>query len=122
MGIKEQLEELDFDALITIWNEYCDNTGDCDSRVGCNEDYEINDIFCGMTSIEILRMADYGGYHYSDDYYAFDGNGNLVSFNGYLDEDNCPIDIDELADWLEDNPDIAAEHNLNIEEEEDDDE
>ena len=50
-----------------------------------NIDEELNDIF--SSPAEAVKAATYGTYNYHDDYFKFDGNGNLQSFNEYVLED-----------------------------------
>lgn len=119
--IKSRLEELDIDTLITIWNEYCDNNNDPDSRIFRNDEPDLDDLLGGMTVSEILRMATWGDYNYANDWCSFNGYGNLVSFN-YLEDESCPISVDDLVIYLEDNEDMLEEYNLNDDEEEEDEE
>lgn len=90
----EQLKQ-DDSSLLQVYSEYASNNG-YDS-VYDNDDDSINMVFAD--SHDALRAAFYGDYNPSHAYFTFNGYGNLQSFE-YLDSDNCPIDIEELAQWI----------------------
>ena len=93
----EQLNNLaDYD-IIAIHNEYCEANNDSYSHITDNDDEAIDSMF--NTPSEAIRAASFGDYNHSHDYFILNGYGNLVSFN-YVSDDNCPIDISELAEWL----------------------
>lgn len=94
--IMNQLENLDFDTLVYLWNDYVREENMSD------EIFNVNDEDLEMLSkglIETLNCIRYGDFSFNDDYFSFDGYDNYVSFNRLRDT-NCPIDLDELADWL----------------------
>ena len=62
----------------------------------------------GRSADWILARTYYGSYNYPDDYFCFNGYGNLDSFN-YWDDEKSPVDVDELADWLIENGDADFE-------------
>lgn len=84
--------------LIEVYNEYASNNGY--ERVYDNDALILDDMF--TSHYDALRAAFYGDYSLSHAYFTFDGYGNLQSFE-YLDDDNSPIDIEELAQWIVDN-------------------
>lgn len=91
----EKLKQ-DDSNLLQAYSEYVSNN-DYDS-VYYNDDENINAVFFADTH-DALRSAFYGDYNPSHAYFTFNGYGNLQSFE-YLDSDNSPIDISELAEWL----------------------
>lgn len=93
----EQLKQ-DDSTLLRAYSEYASNNG-YDS-VYDNDDESINMMF--TDSHDAIRSAFYGDYNPSHAYFTFNGYGNLQSFE-YLDSDNSPIDIEELAQWIIDN-------------------
>lgn len=93
----EQLKQ-DDSTLLQAYSEYASNNGY--DRVYDNDDESINMMF--NDPHDAIRSAFYGDYNPSHAYFTFNGYGNLQSFE-YLDEDNSPIDIEELAQWLIDN-------------------
>ncbi|QGH73792.1 hypothetical protein [Vibrio phage vB_VhaM_VH-8] len=94
----EQLNEIVDDALINIYNEYADMNKY--ERINDNDEHTINDLY--SSPYDALLAASYGDYNPNHDYFTYDGYNNLSSFN-YADDDNSPIDIEELAQWIVDN-------------------
>ena len=84
--------------LIEVYNEYASNNGY--ERVYDNDELILDDMF--TSHFDAIRAAFYGDYNPSHAYFTFNGYGNLQSFE-YLDCDNSPIDIEELAQWIIDN-------------------
>ena len=103
----EQLKQ-DDNTLLQAYSEYASNNN-YDS-VYDNDDESINMMFAD--SHEALRAAFYGDYNHSHAYFTFNGYGNLQSFE-YLDDDNSPIDIEELAQWIVDS-DSYSEYNIEV--------
>lgn len=98
----------DDSILLQAYSEYASNNG-YDS-VYDNDDDSINMMFAD--SHDAIRAAFYGDYNPSHAYFTFNGYGNLQSFE-YLDSDNSPIDIEELAQWIIDN-DLFNEYNIEV--------
>jgi hypothetical protein len=96
MTFEDYLEDLDFDRLVRLWNEYCfgsdGSSGDAiyESIEGLN-----NDGIC--TGIELIRAVFFGGVSNWYDRVSFDGYGNLYSVYSV---ESSPIDISYLAKWL----------------------
>lgn len=91
--INDYLESLLDSSLIAIWNEYCEND-DCVYSMD-----EIDEMLSGMTASEILRASYYGDINPNDDYFKFNGLGNLVSTSTISEW----VDIDELAEYIDEN-------------------
>lgn len=98
MTFRNYLEDLDFDRLVRLWNEYCfgsdGSAGDAiyESIEGLND----NGI---CTGIELTRAVFFGEVHGWYDKVSFDGYGNLYSVYSV---ESSPIDISYLAKWLKD--------------------
>ena len=81
-----------------LMQSYCDYSAENGyDSVYDNDEDSINMMFDNTHNA--LRAAFYGDYNPSHAYFTFNGYGNLQSFE-YLDSDNSPIDISELAQWL----------------------
>ena len=93
----EQLTDLAEYELIAIHNDYCESNNDSYNHIIDNDDEAIDRMF--ISPSEAMRAASFGDYNHSHNYFILDGYGNLVSFN-YVSDDNSPIDIEELAQWL----------------------
>ena len=105
----EQLKQ-DDSTLLQAYSEYAaDNNYDSVFE----NDYESINMMC-TDSYDAIRSAFYGDYNPSHAYFAFNGYGNLQSFE-YLDSDSSPIDIevttlDDMLASIEDN--ITDDENL----------
>lgn len=95
--IKGILEGMDFDELIAVWNTYCDEVRN-EENVYFME--EFNEMFDGVKPWEIARSAFFGDFNPTHDYFTFNGYGNLVSFD-YFTDNNCPIIIDDIAEFVD---------------------
>ena len=93
----EQLKQ-DDSTLLQAYSEYASNNGY--GSVCDNDDDSINMMFSDPH--DAIRSAFYGDYNPSHAYFTLNGYGNLQSFE-YLDDDNSPIHIEELAQWIVDN-------------------
>lgn len=104
----EQLKETDFDDLIVIHNNYADENSY--ENIYHNDEMTINDIF--TSPYDAIRKTNNDGYNDNDNYFTFNGYGYMSSFSS-LSHDNCPIDIDDLAQWIIDN-ESYDNYNLDI--------
>ena len=94
----EQLEQYNTEAMVSIYNQYADAMRY--ERINDNDGHTINDLY--SSPYDALLAASYGNYNPNHDYFTFDGYNNLSSFN-FTDDDNSPIDISELAEWINNN-------------------
>lgn len=92
-----------------VKNAYSVISGD---HIYDNDPYTLQELFSGDVA-EAIRKVCYGDYRYSDDFFVYDGYGNLESFNDvdkaidyglladseYFDKLS---DIDNLEDFLRD--------------------
>lgn len=103
----KQLKQ-DDSTLLQAYSEYAaDNNYDS----VFNNDYESINMMC-TDSYDAIRSAFYGDYNPSHAYFTFNGYGNLQSFE-YLISDNCPIDVEELAQWIINN-DLFNDYNIEV--------
>lgn len=96
MTFENYLEDLDFDRLVRLWNEYCfGSDGSADDAI-YESITELNDDgIC--TGIELTRAVFFGEVHNWYDKVSFNGYGNLYSVYNV---ESSPIDILYLAEWL----------------------
>ena len=92
--IREYLSGLSTSELVAIHNEYCDRAKYPDDTVYSMNDFD--EIMEGFKPWEVARAAFYGDFRPCDDYFRFNGYGNLVSFDWWEDE-NSGIDLDAIA-------------------------
>lgn len=67
------------DELMTEYNEYCEYCNDMDSLVYSM--YEFDEVVGNFTPMELASSVVYGEFNPSDDWFMFDGYGNLQSFS-----------------------------------------
>lgn len=92
-----QLTDLADYEIIAIHNDYCEANNDSYNHIIDNGDEAIDSMFDSPS--EAMRAARLGDYNHSHNYFILDGYTDLVSFN-YTTDDNSPIDVSELAQWL----------------------
>lgn len=96
----EQLEGLLFCDLVMTYNDYASYNGY--ELIHDNDEENINTLF--DTPYDTAQAVVYGNYNPSDDYVMLNGCSNAVSFSYQLiQDDNCPIDFSELAQWIVNN-------------------
>lgn len=83
-------------------NEYCDNNNDPDNHIYFMEEFE--EILANVEKMELLRMVFYGNFNPNDDYFAFNGYGNLISFGYAKNLDDYLVDEQELIADVLNNP------------------
>ena len=96
--IKEYLLN-ECDDIVMIHNEYCDANNDPDARIYTMD--ELDDMLYGKTPTQILMMMHFGNFNPMDEYFRFDGYGNLES----TDFPETWICLDDIIDYIIDNND-----------------
>ena len=92
------IENMVSDDVVNMWNEYCESHNYMDDYV-FPMDY-FDEEFRDTAPSTLASMIVYGGYfHVNDNYFYYDGYGNIRSFD-YYDEYESPIDVDALCGWL----------------------
>lgn len=92
----EYLEDFSFDDLVALWNEYAsDKDGDAHIYDSV-EEFAVN---FEIDSVALARMVYFGDIRNWTDMVYLNGYGN---FRSCWDVENSPIDLDVLAEWLED--------------------
>lgn len=98
--IKKALSEMEANAKIGMWNEYCSEQGNEDEIFDNDEDFFANYL---PEPFNAVQRAIYGDYNPMHDFVVFDGYGNLKSLDDYqLDK---YIDDDALAQYISENED-----------------
>ena len=107
---------------ITLLNEYLGNVNYTDHMIYFMD--EIDEILYGITPDNIIRLAFYGNrfnfeqdnFNPNNEYFSFNGYGNLVSISGYDLEAYCDLYLDDMINAG------ALEHLIEEEEEEEEEE
>lgn len=105
----EQLEQLLFCDLVMTYNDMA-NAFSYD-RIYDNDECTLNELF--STPYDAIRQTNHDGYNDNDEYFTFNGYGNLVSFSYHPMATDCPIDIEELAKWIVDN-DLFNDYDIEV--------
>lgn len=92
--ILEILQELDDETLRAVWNEYCDEDNMFDDHIYEND--EFNEIFQNRSPEDIAQVICNGDFSINDEYFTFDGYGNLESSSNV----NNLIYIEDLANFI----------------------
>ena len=90
----EYLDDFSFDDLVALWNEYA-------SENGYEQIYDSVEEFAAnfeIDSVALAKMVYFGDIRNWSDMVYLNGYGN---FESCWNVENSPIDIEELAKWLE---------------------
>jgi hypothetical protein len=79
--IKENILNMSYSEIVTLHNEYCRNMSYYDDEIFDNDPYIINEIF--SDTFKALQCMFHGEYNPNDDFFKFDGYGNLESIADY---------------------------------------
>ena len=116
----EILDQLDDSQLLSLYSFLADGG----SYEGIYDMYDFDELLDGKTPSEIAGMVAFGEYNASDDYFTFDGYGNLETLSssslrgqveGILDFNTG---LDDIREWAEEN---GEDIDFGDEEEEDED-
>ena len=94
--IIEALDEMTNDELLQVHAQYCDGINNYDDYIYSM--WEFNDIMYGQKPDWIANSIYYGEFYPNDEYFKFDGYGNLKSISSYSVRDY--IYIDEIAQYI----------------------
>ena len=103
--IYDYLKDAYEDVVVSLWNQketYENGTNHIYNR------QEFDDILMYDDPSEIAFKIFYGDFNPNDDYFIFDGRGNLESSN-YLETFVC---YDELAQYIDDNDETFGFYDL----------
>lgn len=96
MTFENYLEDLDFDKLVRLWNEFCfSENGSAENAIYDSIEELSSQGIC--TGIELTRAVFFGDVQGWYDHVSFDGYGNLYSVHTI---NSSPIDLRYLAKWL----------------------
>jgi len=90
---KEELEELDDEKVIDLWNDYCENNNMDDERIYRMD--EIDDVLGKMYPTDLFNMIDFNRFSEGDSYF-YNGYGYIESFDTPYDV----IDAEALVEYL----------------------
>ena len=85
MGIEEK---------IALHNTYCDAANCMDDCIYAMD--ELEEILDGVDKWELIRMMRYGNFDFRDDFWGFNGYGNLDSYDAL----ELPVYAEDIADYI----------------------
>ena len=80
-------------TIVELFNKRCEENNYTER---CYDNGMLDDILTGYSPSKILRMAQQNDFRVDDTYFYITDGDDLLSFNFY-DDENSPIDIEELA-------------------------
>lgn len=83
-------EDWSGNLIAAAWNEYCDRHGNSNERIypmGQLEEHIGN-----KPLRQIIDICNYGDIHPDDDYFEYNGHGNIMTFSDLRDSENFNID------------------------------
>jgi len=114
--LTEQLENLSLTDKIRLVDEIHSYDVIFDYLVAYENDEEFFQTFFSSNVMDIIRAVYYGDYRYTDEYVRFDKYGNLESFSSSEFESDFYDEINNIIDWILENPDsIDLEYYIDTE-------
>ena len=95
---KEELEELEEQEVVDLWNDYCENNNMGCEGIRANRIYnmdEIDDVLGRMYPTDLFDTIDFNRFNECDSYFGYNGYGYIESFNTPYDV----IDEEALLEW-----------------------
>lgn len=108
MATKAQLESIkrivcdwsDTD-IISAWNDYADRN----KYEHIYSMSEFDEVFGNKSPLEVARACYYGHFNISDEWFEYNGHGNINTFSYMSDSQN--YDLDSLVRYMADNGDLG---------------
>lgn len=90
------LNALDDEDIVDVHNHYCEERNNYDDTIYPNDDATLDEIMGDCSFSEAACKLNYSPYNYTDDYFWFNGYGNLKSSNDPREN----IYIDDIARYI----------------------
>ena len=94
---KEELEELEDEKVVDLWNDYCENNNMDDEKIYHMDD--LDDVLGRMWPSDLLDTIDFNRFNECDSYFGDNGYGYIESFDTPYDV----IDVEALVEYLNEN-------------------
>lgn len=102
----DYINSMDTDEKIALHNTYCDAANCMDDCIYTMDDME--DVLDGVDKWELVRMLRFGNFDFMEDFWGFNGYGNLDSYNEW----ELPIFAEDIADYILQNEDDLSNSEL----------
>ena len=96
---KEELEELEEQEVVDLWNDYCENANRGGEGIHTNKIYrmdELDDVLGKMWPSDLLDTIDFNRFNECDSYFGYNDYGYIESFDTPYDV----IDVEALVEYL----------------------
>lgn len=96
-------DEMDDDSIVRLYRDYCEENNCYDDIV-----YSMDDFDEQLESFEPWEIACrifYGNFNPRHEYFKWDGYGNLKSFYNAYEVIQSEVDIDAIAEYIDENDD-----------------
>lgn len=93
------------DDYIAVWNNYCNKSQYGDDIILYMA--EIDEIAANLSVSDIMRMCYYGSVDPNDNYFEYDGNGNIRTFSIISESRN--FDLVALVKYMAENGELGVE-------------
>lgn len=93
--VNELLEDRSTTEIVEIYNRYCDSSNTCYDMVYQMEEFD--EVMCSAQPWEIARACYWGRFNPQHNYFFFNGQGNLSSFDYWED---APIYLPDIVDYI----------------------
>lgn len=90
---EEELEELEDEKVVDLWNDYCENNNMDDERIYHMDD--LDDVLGRMYPTDLFDTIEFNRFNECDSYFGYNGYGYIESFNTPYDV----IDEEALLEW-----------------------
>ena len=94
---KDELEELDDEELVELWNKFCENTNMFDDTI-CSMN-ELDEVVGKLYPTDLFDEIDFNNFDANDYYFSRNGYGCIESFNTPYEV----IDEEALIEWYNEN-------------------
>ena len=106
--IVDYINGMGVEDKIALHNAYCDAVNCMDDCIYSMD--EMEEILGGVDTWKLVNMMRCGNFDFQDDFWGFNGYGNLVSYNAW----ELPIYAGDIADYI-----LSEEDSLGNEEDND---
>lgn len=96
---KEELEEMEEQEVVDLWNDYCENSNMGGEGILANRIYnmdEIDDVLGKMWPSDLLDTIDFNRFNACDSYFGYNDYGYIESFDTPYDA----INVEALVEYL----------------------
>ena len=90
---KDELEELDDEELVKLWNKFCENNNMFEDIIYPMD--ELDEVVGKMYPTDLLDTIDFNRFSAGDSYFGYSGYGDIESFDTPYDV----IDEEALLEW-----------------------